>query len=118
MTYSCEKRTSHRAKNASPGCTAVTPTRSVRASTIACCARIFSQRVIGRGDVVIAGGVVFPARRALLYAKSPPCSTMEALMASSPLVNSSIGMASPRWMRGTRDRSVLVSRPMFWAFWR
>ena len=36
VTYSCEKRTSVRAKNASPGFTAATPTLPERASTMAC----------------------------------------------------------------------------------
>ena len=67
VTYSCEKRTSVRAKSASPGFTARRRRACpARASTMACAARIFSQSVIGRGGVVIAGGETLPARRALL----------------------------------------------------
>ena len=66
VTYSWEKRTSVRAKNASPGATAGTPSRSVFASTMAWRARIFSQSVMGRAAVVIAGGAILPSMRARL----------------------------------------------------
>ena len=66
VTYSCEKRTSARAKNASPGFTATTPVVPALASTMACAARIFSHRVMGRAAVARAGGEARPARRALL----------------------------------------------------
>ncbi len=69
------------------------------------------------GAVVMAGGVRSPAMRSLEYSKSPPALTMSAEMSSSPRVNSSRGMASPRAMRSTSPKSVLVSSPMFWAFW-
>ena len=116
VTYSCEKRTSARTKSASPGARAGTPTRSFFRSTTACAARIFSVSVIGRGAVVMAGGVRSPAMRSLEYPKSPPPRTMSAEMGSSPRVNSSRGMASPRAMRSTSPKSVLVSSPMFCAF--
>ncbi len=85
VTYSWEKRTSVRAKNASPGFTADTPVLPDRASVMTCAARIFSQSVMGRAAVVMLGGVVSPLRRARLYANRPPCSTIEALIGSSPL---------------------------------
>ena len=66
VTYSCEKRTSVRTKNASPGFTAATPICPDFASTMAWRAKIFSHSVIGRAGVVIAGGATSPARRALL----------------------------------------------------
>ena len=116
VTYSCEKRTSVRTKSASPGFTKGTPTRPSRASTIACAAMIFSTIVMGRAPVSIAGGATSPRSRSLLYSKSPPARTMSALMRSSPSVNSRIGMASPRTIRGIRPKSVLVSRPMFCEF--
>jgi len=81
-----------------------------------CAARIFSQSVIGRAAVVMAGGVVSPFSRARLYAKRPPCSTIDALMGSSSFVNSEIGIASPFSMRSIRPKSVDVSRPMFCEF--
>ena len=77
---------------------------------------IFSQSVIGRGAVVISGGETSPARRALLYVKSPPYSTTSALMRSRPLVNSETGISSPRATRSRTPKSVVVKRPMFWQF--
>jgi hypothetical protein len=77
---------------------------------------IFSARVIGRRSVVIGGGATSPARRARLYAKSPPKRTTSRLMASSPLVNSSIETSSPRRSRARTAGSVVVRSPMFWQF--
>ncbi len=66
VTYSWLKRTSVRAKNASPGFTAGTPSFFSRASTMTWAARIFSQSVMGRAAVVTAGGDTCPERRARL----------------------------------------------------
>jgi len=65
----------------------------------------------------MAGGDVIPARRARLYAKRPPCSTMAALIGSSPFVNASIAISSPLSRRSRIEKSVVVRRPMFWLFW-
>ena len=66
VTYSCEKRTSVRAKSASPGATAGTPTLPDAASVTACAAMIFSQSVMGRAAVSTGGGATSPASRARL----------------------------------------------------
>src|SRR6476661_7425947 len=63
VTYSCEKRTSATANNASPGLTASTPI--FPAVTNACFAMIFSTIVIGRAGVSTGGGETLPASRAL-----------------------------------------------------
>jgi hypothetical protein len=77
---------------------------------------IFSTSVIGRASVVTGAGDTSPAMRALLYVKRPPCRTTSALIGSSPFVNSSIEIASPRLMRSRMEKSVVVSSPMFWQF--
>ena len=57
-----------------------------RVGTTMCVAMIFSASVMGRGGVVIRGGTVFPWRRATLYGKSPPYSTISRVISSSPSV--------------------------------
>ena len=117
VTYSWLKRTSVRTKSASPGWTAGMPSAPVAASAIARFAMIFSQSVIGRAEVAVTGGTTSPARRALLNANSPPCSTISVAIGSSPFVNSPIGIDSPFCTRSISPKSVDVSSPMFWQFW-
>ena len=86
VTYSWLKRRSARAKSASPGATAGSPSVPRSASRTAWAAKIFSASVIGRGAWLGSSGASAPLKRARLYANSPPASTMAREIGESRLV--------------------------------
>ncbi len=118
VTYSWLKRRSARAKSASPGATAARPSTSRAASRTVCVAKIFSASVIGRTGRAGSSGACAPLSRARLYANSPPASTIAREMADSCAENWDSSRASPCSSRSSREKSVLVSKPMFWQFCR
>jgi hypothetical protein len=81
-------------------------------------ATIFSAKLIGLVSALTTFGLGSPARRALLYGRSPPDRITSCVSASRPRRNASSGIASPARMRSSREKSVVVRMPMLSQFCR
>jgi hypothetical protein len=115
VTYSWLKRTSVRTNSASPGFTAATPSLPVLASAIARGDDLLAQRHRPRLGVTAGGAVCRPG--APVVGEQAAVRTIDAEIGSRPLVNSSIGIASPALDARSSEKSVEVRSPMFWQFW-